>query len=677
MRVCLCVVLAAVLLPPPTSAQHAGSTFLDPEARRLVEGVQSLRRTLGEEGLPPVVLTNRMRVGFLLPKQWNWRDPTLFHKESLGGAAYDASGGRVQAVLARARGAPVIGDRLIDRPALWNYFGFDPEETRPALFGLIGLSLAGISQDLPSASSPSVHQVFDSLFVDPLGPLGPKTYVYSSGPPLALGREDPTTLLAVEFRPSDPGAGPLTGILWFDAETNLHVRAMIRPHGRWPLNAGLRGLIRSLPLIPRDATGGMDYLTVDYQGEGAGLSWPAVARVQGAMYWFWDQAVLPVQIEWEADWGSDAPSQAEERAPPPLFGAWSFSVDRQTLNPFIRELDRVVGPPPAPSLRQTLTRALTSGRFNQAQGVNFKIQYPFPVGARTVVNAEVGIPTTAFRFTGAAGLRQEVYPYGWGVEVYSRLRDANWMESVNGFTASLTALLTGYDDGIYYLAQGADLWFSYGDRPLDGGLSVFAERHRSAPKTATYSLFEPDTLPSTSSDVEVDTGDFFGVRGRVDLQLGDDVQKGVLVVRLHGQAATGDRVFASLGTTTDLVGPLPGPLSGGLRVQMGIAAGDPPAQALYYLGGHKTIRGYPANTVSGESVLILSGEIGTSTPLARVVTFIDAGWANEQGHLFDEEALTAVGIGLSFADGTLRADLAKGLDTGGVWRLHVATSGLF
>lgn len=110
---------------------------------------------------------------------------------------------------------------------------------------------------------------------------------------------------------------------------------------------------------------------------------------------------------------------------------------------------------------------------------------------------------------------------------------------------------------------------------------------------------------------------------------------------------------------------------------MGLAGGDVPPQALYYLGGLKTIRGYPANVASGASTFILTGEVGTPLPLARLVVFADAGWVNEMGRLFDDEALTAVGVGLSLADGTLRADVARGLGTGGVWRLHVATSGLF
>jgi hypothetical protein len=316
-------------------------------------------------------------------------------------------------------------------------------------------------------------------------------------------------------------------------------------------------------------------------------------------------------------------------------------------------------------------------RFNQVQGVNFRVRYPAPLGARTLLITELGVPTSSFKVTGTLGLEMDAYPFSWGIEGYSRLKDANWMESVNGFTSSLTALLTGYDDGNYYLAAGGSAWMKYGTRPLSGTVSIFAENQTMAPKVATYSLFAPDTTQAPPPDLDVNQGNYYGVRTRLNLQLGDDPQMGVLLARIYGQAALGERDFLSIGTTTDLVGPLPGPFSGGLRVQAGVASAHVPGQALYYLGGYKTIRGYPANIASGPSTLILSGEIGTKLPLFRLIAFGDAGWADELGHLFDKKALTTLGGGISIADGILRFDLAKGLSSGGVWRFQFATSGLF
>jgi hypothetical protein len=664
-------------MPASVAAQEPDSPYADAEARRLVEQALIQRELIVGEGTVSGLLSTRVRTGLLIPNQWNWRSRTLFHKEVLGVAEYDIQGGREQSVLARSRGAPLIGDKLIDRPALWNYFGFDPEQGEPALFGLVGLSLAAIGRDVPTGENPGVYQVFDSAFVDPLGPSGPATYRYSSGEILEPRGQDPGRLLAVEFRPLDPELGEITGILWFDAETERPLRAMIRPRGRWQLSAGLRGMVRALPLLPKNAMGEIDFLTVDYTIREDGFAWPVVARLHGTMFWFWDQAIMPVQMEWDLDWDSPAPSPDEAEAPDPLRGGWSLSVEQHSLNPFIRELDRVVGPPPAPGWRSVVGGAVSSVRFNQVQGINFRVKYPHPVGARTTLDTELGIPTSSFNLTGSVGLRQEVYPYSWGVEGYSRLKDANWMESVNSVTGSISGLLTGYDDGNYYLAQGGGVWFDYGDRPLNGSISLFAEHQQEAKKVATYSLFDPDTTMAPPPDIDVTQGNFYGVRARATLQLGEDTQEGVFMARVYGQAAFGAEEFLSLGTTTDLVGPLPGPFTGGLRVQAGVSGGDVPGQSLYYLGGYKTIRGYPAAIASGPSTFILSAEIGTEIPLIRLVAFADVGWANEFDQLFDGKSLAAVGGGLSIGDGILRIDLAKGLSDGGVWRFYFATSGLF
>jgi hypothetical protein len=248
------------------------------------------------------------------------------------------------------------------------------------------------------------------------------------------------------------------------------------------------------------------------------------------------------------------------------------------------------------------------------------------------------------------------------------------MEAVNGVSTSITAALTGYDDGDYYLVSGGQLWVESGDGPLRSGIAFFAEDQRQVRRTVDWSLFAPDTTEAL--DLAIDEGAYYGVRTHLDLQFGDDPQHGVLMTRLYGQAAVGDRSFVSIGTTTDLIGPLPGPFTGGLRVQAGLANRRAPGQARYYLGGYQTIRGYPANAASGASALILTGEIATEVPLVRLTAFGEVGWADALDRLLDRTPLATVGAGLSFGDGILRIDLARGLTHGGVWRLHLATSGL-
>jgi hemolysin activation/secretion protein len=132
-----------------------------------------------------------------------------------------------------------------------------------------------------------------------------------------------------------------------------------------------------------------------------------------------------------------------------------------------------------------------------------------------------------------------------------------------------------------------------------------------------------------------------------------------------------------VGTTTDLIGPLPGPFTGAARVTFNVATGNVPNQALFYLGGSKTVRGYPANSASGPSSFIATGEIGTSLPLVRLIAFGDVGYAGTSEELFRQKGLGAVGGGVSIGDGAVRFDVARGLGDEGVWRVHILSSALF
>lgn len=400
--------------------------------------------------------------------------------------------------------------------------------------------------------------------------------------------------------------------------------------------------------------------------------------MEGVIASFWNQFLMPLQAEWALEWDepAGAPAGAAPEVPPPFPSSWTLSDENRALRPFIRELDAMAGRPPAPGLGALASRTLSSVRFNQVQGINFRLSYPMPVGARTTLEPQLHIPTSSFQWTGSLGLRQDRYPLSYGLEGYERLRDADAREQVNGALASVTALLTGYDDGNYYLARGARAWLRYGDLPASGFLSLFAERHEGAPRQVDYSLFEPDTS-RVPPDLPVDTGTYIGVRAQGQLQFGEDPQEGVILLRLFGQAAVGERDFVTVATTSDLVTPLPGPFTGALRLNAGISGGNVPGQGLFYLGGTRTIRGYPVATAGGSSTFIATGEIGTQVPLVRLVAFGEVGWANDVSRLFDDEALVTVGGGVSIGDGILRIDLARGLSTGGVWRLHFATSGLF
>jgi hypothetical protein len=701
------VLLVFALAPADLHAQESASAadvFEDEASRELI---MTYLRARAERNVPrdsyQALFRNRQRVGFLIPNQWFWRDRVLFHKEIASVMDFHPVDRRPPTLLAKTRGAPMIGDRVIDNPAWFGKFGFDPEKDSPALFGLLSFSLASLGRDLPYSGGPGRQLAgFDSTWVDPLSDDGLEHYVFRMG--RVLDDPDPALreLRAVEMRSREEGSAELVGAIWFDM-AGQPVRAMYRPKGRWKLRAGFKGFASAIPFVPRNALAEVDFITFEY---GYDVPHRFVRTVlEGDMYWFYDQAILPVTMEWEADWDEYFESETIVRAfdeadggitmrangtweaqpdstfgaawlaPPPIEAGSELMDFQQELHPFIRELDWIAGRPPQQGLGRTLGSAVAGVRFNQVQGVNITLRYPWYIGPRSTLNFAATIGT-ADEATGYAEYRREKKPHYWNLMAYVRLDDADWTENPNGFFSSLTAILTGYDDGNYYVAKGASASIGVNEHPVSGRAELFVERQSGVDKTETYSLFGPPD-PPPPPPLEADEGTIGGLRGLVNFQLGDDPQKGVFVGRLFGTAAAGDFNYFSIGTANDLVGPLFWYIDGALRLTIGFARGEIPAQANWYLGGVKTVRGYAANSASGEVAYILRTEIGTSLPLLRLVLFADVGWASDPGDLLESDPLIGVGPGLSFFDGVVRIDFATGLNRNGAFRVSFATSGLF
>lgn len=677
--------------------------FEDETSRGLV---MSFLRARAERDVPrdsyQALLRNRQRVGFLIPNQWFWRERVLFHKEIAAVMDWHPVDRRPPTLLAKTRGAPMIGDRLIEHPAWFGKFGFDPEQDSPSLFGLLSFSLASLGHDMPYSGGQGRQMAgFDSTWVDPLSDSGLEHYVFSMG--RVLDEPDPMLreLRTVEVRSREDQSAVLVGAIWFD-ESGQPVRAMYRPRGRWKLRAGFRGFARAIPGVPKNALAEVDFITFEY-----GYDVPhrlVRAVLEGDMYWFYDQAILPVTMEWISDWDESFESETVVKAldetdggitkhadgtwearpdttfgatwlaPPPIEAGSELMEFGRTLHPFIRELDWIAGKPPQ-GIGRTLGSAIAGIRFNQIQGVNITPRYPWYIGPRSTLTFAATFGTTD-EITGYVEYRRQKEPRYWNLMAYVRLDDADWTENPNGFFSSLTAILTGYDDGNYYIAKGASVGIGVHEYPLSRRAELFVERQSGAEKTETYSLFGPPD-PPPPPPLEADEGTIGGIRGLVNFQVGDDPQKGVFVGRLFGTVAAGDFNYLSLGTANDLVGPLFWYIDGALRLTIGFARGEIPAQANWYLGGVKTVRGYAANSASGEVAYILRTEIGTSLPLLRLVLFADIGWASDPGDLLNSDPLVGVGPGVSFFDGVVRIDFATGLNRNGAFRVSFATSGLF
>ncbi len=688
------LILLIAALGAPRGAQavqitEPADTFADDLSRELVAPLLRDRAMMIEEGLL-LLVTNRLRIGIEVPDQWLWRDRSLFRRESATIFELDPPASGELRLVARARGSPLLGDASLE----WEGpVAVDPEAQDPFL-GVVGLALDDVADPMLFRPQQGLLAMLGTEFIDPISPGAPSAYRYRATDTIRVDLPEPMTLAGVQVRPRAGAQQVFEGTIWFDTRDGRLVRMVVRPEGLWDLAAGLRGILEEIPLVQKDAQGRIDYLAVHFMRAPSGHNLPVYAELEGSVLWMGELFWMPVSMEWAASAtderlgaflpNSPPPSDSlrAELVPPRLSAGWSFAVPRREVNPFLRELDRVVERPPPPTLKETGYSVVGSFRYNQVQGLSAGVRYPYPVGSRETLTGELRIPTSGFHPTGSAEFRRHLRPIWWSVSGYSELQDANRWERPLGLWNSLEALLFGQDDGNYYLATGASLNVGGENRPLTWNGGLFWERQENVPTLTTFSLFgsedeDEDQGEEEEPRIPVDEGDFFGLRAQARLQWGDDPQRHVVVLRAAGEIAGGAFAYRDLELGLDVVGPIGGGLAGAFRLSYGRASGQVPTQRLYYLGGRKTVRGFERNSANGPSYFLAKFEVGSRVPAMRVVAFTDLGWAGEPGELFELEPITSVGIGVSVLDGILRTDLAWGVRGGHDFRIHFYTSGLF
>ena len=231
-----------------------------------------------------------------------------------------------------------------------------------------------------------------------------------------------------------------------------------------------------------------------------------------------------------------------------------------------------------------------------------------------------------------------------------------------GLARSADGLLTGKDSADYYLAAGAAVEILPGrkERPW-ASLRLFAERQQT---------FLPGGYSRRGGAV-LRWKPWWGGFSRWSVTGGAD---------LYARATAGDDSNLKAAATGSLIVPLAARWSAGLEAGAARTWGDPAPQDLWYLGGTGDwLRGYPARALVTSSVLRARAELQRPVRFLRGSLFAD--WAGADG-----QDLHSAGFGLSFMDGIMRLDIARGLSsrvgpTGETiepgWRIHVRGDATF
>lgn len=367
---------------------------------------------------------------------------------------------------------------------------------------------------------------------------------------------------------------------------------------------------------------------------------------------------LPVAVSISCDTAAlvrspDLPSSAFAEGED-VFG----SAERDELVALALSLaDEVRGGPQRP----VLTPWIQMLRYNRVEGLSAGAAARQALGRGYSARAELRASLADRQINGELGALRSNGRREIAGTVYRRLEAANDWGDPLGFGNSISALVFGRDEGFYYRTLGAELTRS----PLDGrGISAraFVERHDSASTEASASLaraisgrgFQPN-IAAREGTVTGGSLRWFGSRG-----LDPRGFRTLADVRLEGATGTFDYARASADLTFSRA--LGREVDAALTVAGGTTGGTPPIQRWWFLGGAHTVRGQPTGALRGNSFWLGRAELGSSFVLARPVLFADIGWAGDRNDFGSQgKPISGAGLGVSFLDGMIRFDLAKGI----------------
>jgi hypothetical protein len=344
-------------------------------------------------------------------------------------------------------------------------------------------------------------------------------------------------------------------------------------------------------------------------------------------------------------------------------------ADREQLLAHAERMEALLNP-----LRSTGTRARWSVdmlRYNRVEGLSSAVVGEQRLGERYSVRAIPRIGMDA-EPNGELTVERRGPWQTTRLTGYRRLAAANDWGQPLSFGSSLSAVLFGEDEGFYYRTAGAELT---GEQPLTGRWSwrLFIENQGTADAEFRGSLARALNGPEFGGNVVSRNADQLGFAVRSLSSRGLDPESFRLLADARAEVATGTfdygRTALDLTLSHGLGTWFGNEMGVALTAGAGMAGGTLPPQRQWFLGGLHTIRGQSPGVAVGNSYWLTHLEIGRGSVAARRVLFADLGWAGDRKSWSAMgRPASGVGVGLSFFDGLVRLDLARGLYPKEQWR---------
>lgn len=307
-------------------------------------------------------------------------------------------------------------------------------------------------------------------------------------------------------------------------------------------------------------------------------------------------------------------------------------------------------------------------RYNRVEGFSTGIAGSTDLGRGYAIDGSLRLGTGDWSPNAELGAARSNGRTTWRLGGYRRLSVASDWGAPLSFGAGLGAFFFGRDDGFYFRSAGIDLTRT----TSGGGLTTrfFAEHQGEADVTTRFSLARGmGTGAEFGENIIATRGNVAGLAIRDVRSAGLDPQgwRAFSELRLEGGwfAPTADSLDADLYARAALDLTISRGFGHRTAASLTVGAGiadKAPVQRLFLLGGTETVRGQRPGAQTGDSYWLTRLELGRGIAAARGVVFGDIGWAGPRD-LWSHPGrpMSGAGVGVSFMDGLVRADLARGI----------------
>ncbi|MEP6778780.1 MAG: hypothetical protein ABJC26_02745 [Gemmatimonadaceae bacterium] len=373
----------------------------------------------------------------------------------------------------------------------------------------------------------------------------------------------------------------------------------------------------------------------------------------------------------------DPEKLANAKELPAAYASDEKLFDTATRDELLASLDMSLQPEWGPQ-KPTIRTGVDLVRYNRVEGLSVGVEAKQTLGAGYTLTALGRIGHADLHANGELSVERSNGRRTDFFGIYHRLSAANpeWGSALT-LGPSLPALLYTRDEGFYYRNFGIEL----GERRelRRGALNVrfFLEREYTAGDTSvvnTFSLGRVFGNKRFAQNIQSENSSFSGVAADWQRAYGTDPLGFQFTSTLRGEAATGSRQYALGAVEGSVTRPLRY-VVGSLTGSTGYSAGAVPPQRLWYMGGLRSVRGQGARTQEGDAYWLLRSEIGTRSGFARPVAFFDIGWAGRRDLYGKSGTQRGAGVGVSFLDGLIRMDVARGIFPSTHWRTDLYLSG--